>query len=223
MTMRSVFISFLLAALASYVTADCAQSTAPIWRETIGDAESYPFDPDTINIVSQDGESVVFEVNQLWVEEGTPMFAVHYRSLAEGEEVCDMDALEDEVIPYESSQTYTAECVHGFAEISVYVYVGENDAFVPEECEACQAPDDNYVGYYVTVPCTYDPECEPSATPTGVPTAAPTGVPTGTPTSSPTGEPTEDPTASPTGEPTEDPTASPTGEPTEDPTASPTG
>lgn len=174
--MRTLLSSLVLAILSTTVavSADCSTSTSPQWKESAGNAGGFPYVDSAIEITSQDTDSVTFSVAQSWIDPGTPMFAVHYRSASEEEEVCEMTANDDgTLVAYESSKSYTAECSHGYAEIGIYLYVGRDDAFVAAECEACTAPDDDYVGHYVTVPCVYDPECEPSSAPSEVPTESP--------------------------------------------------
>merc|ERR1719491_102861 len=96
--------------------------------------------------------------------EGTPMMAVHYRDVNEnGDEVCDMNASGKDLIALNSAQEYTAQCTYGYADIGVYSYVGPKEDFNEEECEACAAPDNNYVGYYISVPCV--PLCQPTIPP----------------------------------------------------------
>ena len=145
---------------------NCLHLTAPIWKETIGNVEEHPYVEDAIQITSQEVDTVSFSINQLWMDTGTPMIAVHYRDVllgggGEGEEVCNMNAPTDGdgLVEFEFTQEYTAQCVHGYAEVGVYLYVGPDDTFNVEECEACSAPDNNYVGYYIAVPCV--PVCDP--------------------------------------------------------------
>merc|ERR1719491_761542 len=96
--------------------------------------------------------------------EGTPMMAVHYRDVNEnGDEVCNMNASGKDLIALNSAQEYTTHCTYGYADIGVYSYVGPQDDFNEEECEACKAPDNNYVGYYISVPCV--PLCQPTIPP----------------------------------------------------------
>ena len=188
---------------------------APIWKETIGNVDDFPYVKETVQILSQDDVTVTFTVNQLVMTEGTPMMAVHYRDVNEnGDEVCDMNASGKDLIALNSAQEYTAHCTYGYADIGVYSYVGPHDEFNKEECEACKAPDNNYVGYYISVPCV--PLCQPTIPPEETATEPPT-VPSSS--SSSTSEPTDAPTVAPTTkEPTETPTLAPTAEPTNEPT-----
>jgi hypothetical protein len=168
-TMAVMALVFGAAASASVVAADTANTnclglTSPIWKESIGNVEEHPYVEEAIKITSQDVDTVSFSINQLWMEDGTPMVALHYRDVlgggGEGEEVCDMNAPSDgSLIEFDFTQEYTAQCSHGYAEVGVYLYVGPNDSFDVEECEACSAPDNNYVGYYIALPCV--PVCDP--------------------------------------------------------------
>merc|ERR1712194_327362 len=138
---------------------------APIWKETIGNVDDYPYVRETVQILSQDDVTVTFNVNQLFMTEGTPMMAVHYRDVnnENGDEVCDMNASGKDLSALNSAQEYTAQCTYGYADIGVYSYVGPKEDFSEEECEACAAPDSNYVGYYISMPCV--PLCEPTTPP----------------------------------------------------------
>merc|ERR1712194_356173 len=149
-------------------TSDCLQLMAPIWKETIGNVDDYPYVRETVQILSQDDVTVTFNVNQLFMTEGTPMMAVHYRDVnnENGDEVCDMNASGKDLIALNSAQEYTAQCTYGYADIGVYSYVGPKEDFNEEECEACAAPDNNYVGYYISVPCV--PLCQPTIPPATV-------------------------------------------------------
>merc|ERR1712194_467134 len=71
-----------------------------------------------------------------------------------------------DLIALNSAQEYTAQCTYGYADIGVYSYVGPKEDFNEEECEACAAPDNNYVGYYISVPCV--PLCQPTIPPATV-------------------------------------------------------
>jgi len=122
----------------SVANTNCLQLTAPIWKETIGNVDAYPYVDETVQITSQDVDTVTFSVNQLWKEDGTPMVAVHYRNTDEGDEFCDMNAPIGG-IGFEVAQSYTVHCSHGYAEVSIYSYVGTQEDFNAEECEACAA------------------------------------------------------------------------------------
>eukprot|EP00536_Pseudo-nitzschia_multiseries_P016209 jgi/Psemu1/45347/gm1.45347_g len=140
--------------------ANCQSLTTPIWKETIGNGEEFPYNEKAIEITSQDVDSVSFNVNQLWVEAGTPSLSVAFVSEETEQEMCTMESKSGgALVDYKSTTEYTAHCSHGYAEVGVYLYVGSKDTFIAEECESCAAPDNNYVGYYVALPCV--PVCEP--------------------------------------------------------------
>ena len=140
----------------------CDALTEPIWKETTG-SDNYPYMDAMVQITSQDVDAVTFNVQQLWNKAGVPMVAVHYRDLGSGEDMCTMNAPQEDgtsrLIPYDSVDAITAHCTHGYADVGVYVYVGPADDFNVDECEACTAPDQNYVGYYLALPCV--PVCTP--------------------------------------------------------------
>jgi hypothetical protein len=138
-------------------TIDCTQLSEPIWDETIGNSD-FPYSDGMVSILEQNIDEVSFSVSQLWNEAGVPMVAVYFTS-SENESVCQMETGDSGgMILYESSETYTAECVMGYAEVGVYAYVGPADELNADGHSACSAPDDNYVGYYLTLSCT--PVCE---------------------------------------------------------------
>ena len=103
---------------------------------------------------------VTFTVSQLWNEQGLHMIAVNYAIGNEGgETICDMQVGSSDsdeavqLVEYGSTTEYTAQCVYGYAEVNVYLYVGDSNDFNFEECESCAAPDNNYVGYYMLLSC----------------------------------------------------------------------
>jgi len=151
-------------AIANQEETDCLEvPPEPILQETIGSVlNSNAFLDDAVQIVGSgfdsdnDVDYVAFTVNQLWNKEGLPMIAVSYAEGNQGEMVCDMQTSSSlGLIEFESVTKYSAQCAHGYAEISVYLYVGDSDDFNIEECESCAAPDNNYVGYYLLLPCDH--------------------------------------------------------------------
>lgn len=139
---------------------ECTQQSKPIWKESIGN-EAYAFKDEFVVITRQDVDTVTFSVNQKWKSDGTPMVSVAYRNIEGNERVCDKRASTNgTLIGSGSSKEYTAHCSHGYSEVGIYSYVGTTVDFDVEECEACTAPDSNYIGYYVALPCV--PVCDPS-------------------------------------------------------------
>jgi hypothetical protein len=134
---------------------DCVEiPPEPIWKETIGNVDEHSYVEDAIQITSQGFDSITFTVSQIWFKEGTPMIAVHYGSGDDGEEVCNMNAPSDGgLVEFDFTQEYTAECFQGYADIGVYLFVGNLDDFDVEECESCSAANMDYVGHYLTLPC----------------------------------------------------------------------
>jgi len=146
--MRTAFYSLILASVAAFAAADCS----PTWKESVGANKLHPYIEDAIEINDQGTDTVSFSVSQYWVEEGTPMLAVSYRSEESGEEVCDMEA--GEVIEYSAEKNYVAKCEQGVAKVGVFLFVGETIRTNPEDYEACAAPNEDYVGHYVEIPAT---------------------------------------------------------------------
>ena len=138
---------------------DCVALSNPIWHETTGNTD-FPYKETSVTILEQNVDEVKFTISQLWNKVGVPMFAVMYRSI-NGDEQCEMKTRDDDgtLIPYDTTEVYTSQCNDGYAEIAVYVYVGSDATFDPEECEACSVPDDNYVAYVMSLPCI--PVCKP--------------------------------------------------------------
>jgi hypothetical protein len=174
--MRSVCYSLFALAIAGFAASGAdamvemedapATECSPVLQETVG-SSGYPYIDNAVEIVSQGETSVTFNVNQVWLQDGTPMLAVSYRDSEQAEDICALEATpEGDIIPYDATHTYTAECHHGFAEIAVYLYVGTSTSFIFEECESCSAPNDNYCGYYITVPCVACETESPTTSPT---------------------------------------------------------
>ena len=139
----------------------CSQFTEPIWKETIGNGEEFPYEAAAVTLTGQAVDEVTFTVAQLWNATGLPMVAVHYRTV-DGAETCALETTEEGSstwIPFAATQEFTAQCSHGYAEVGIYIYVGDAAEFDVHECDGCVAPDDNYVGYYLSLPCI--PVCEP--------------------------------------------------------------
>ena len=139
-----------------------------------------PLPEDAVVIMSADGVTVNFTVEQLWTEEASVgLVTVHYQPQV-GESVCD----EIPGMEYEDSVPYQAVCYEGYAQFSVYVHF-DHDLEIGE-CEGCQAPEPNStqaVAYYFEVSC--EPLCAPLTDfPTGEPTAEPSSEPTPVPTTS---------------------------------------
>jgi hypothetical protein len=69
---------------------DCSNLSVPIWKETTGAGDDFPFDEAMVAITSQSIDEVTFSVSQIWNENGLPMISVHYRTL-EGDDHCSMN------------------------------------------------------------------------------------------------------------------------------------
>ena len=146
----------LLSGESLVAASDCMELSKPIWEETAGNT-GFPYVEGMVTIEEQNVDEVVFSVSQLWSEDGVPMVAVGYRDQT-SESVCEMETELDGVISYETSQTYTAECILGYATVNVYAYVGDSTGFDVDECEACATPTDDYVAYQLSLGCI--PNCE---------------------------------------------------------------
>jgi len=154
---------------------------------TTATTASSSYSEEAVQIISQDSDSVTFSVSQLWMEQGTHMISVQYRDVNKGHEVCDMDAPDDGgLVKFDVTKEYTAECTNGYTDIGIYLFVGES--FDADECESCTVSDtENYVGYYLTLPCI-PVLCDETASPiTAGPTTSPTTMePTTSPSKTPT-------------------------------------
>jgi len=133
-------------------------------KETLGNpSDEFSYVKDAVQIINNNDsqsssidDTVTFTVSQVWLKQGTPMIAVQYPGGINKEEVCNMEASRNDgapLIEYGTTANYTAQCTHGYADISVYLYVGNVVDFDVEECESCSAPSNDYVGYYLTLPC----------------------------------------------------------------------
>ena len=172
--MRSTTLLFAFAlaaassASASVANPNCASLTVPNFVKTLGNAVDYPYNEGATQILSQDVDTVSFSVSQLWMDAGTPMVAVQYKVEADGvtdgpdtdtQWTCDVNAPESGGIEYDSSQEYTAQCVEGYAEVGIFVFVG-GGPFDINAYDACTLPnDEDYVGYSIALPCV--PVCAP--------------------------------------------------------------
>lgn len=114
----------------------------PDWLETVG--ANFDHESGYVEIVAHDTDSVSFKVNELWEGE-VKMLSVRYD-----------ESLSSSVCIQQSDPvgTYTAHCVEGTADISIYVVIG--DGYEVELCEECQAPastSDAMAAYYFELPC----------------------------------------------------------------------
>jgi hypothetical protein len=145
----------------SVANTNCIQLTLPLFTESIGNDEEHPYVEEAIQITSQDVDTVNFSVSQVWMDAGTPMVAVQYQDVDEDGAVawtCNMNAPQEK-IAFDSTQEYTAQCIHGYAQVMVFVYVGLDNGFDIDEYAACTATSDDYVGHAVALPCV--PVCDP--------------------------------------------------------------
>lgn len=145
---QKTIISALVTLLFAAVLGDECQDV--ILKETIGSG-SNPYAEGAVQIIDSENDMVTFTLNQLWNSDGIPMMSISYPGGHEGATVC--ESAQDTLLEYNASEEYTAQCFHGYAEVSVYLYVGDPADVIFEECETCSAPNSNYVGYYLTLPC----------------------------------------------------------------------
>jgi hypothetical protein len=133
-----------------------------------------------VEIVSSDGASIEIKLSQLWDLEGSVlMLSAHFHD-EEPQSMCEKNIDVDPSTEF----SYTVLCLDEFAELDVYVYVGEQGDFDVNSCDGCASPDGtdpNLVSYYIELPC--DMTCEPATAPTYAPTDDPTIWPTGAPIS----------------------------------------
>jgi hypothetical protein len=134
---------------------ECSKHAEAILMETIGNYGDIQFDSSSIIIKDGNVDEVTFSVKQVMAD-GIPMASFSYRAVGEDMK-CDMETMDDgSMIPYGALKEITAQCLKGYAELGVFIYVGNE--FDIAECESCSAPDDDYVGFYFSIPCT--PLCE---------------------------------------------------------------
>ena len=173
-----------------------------------------PLPVGAVEIVSATGDTVQFQITQLWVENdfhetsnGAELVAIHYHN---GIGTTECAILYE--MPYMESTTKTAYCYCGYTDMSVYVYLDELDEEY-DECDACKRPNEDdslqVVAYYFELPC--DSSCDDSnksseddsgvndgdSPPTTSPTMPATGTPSSKLTPTPTGEPSTNPSKSP--------------------------
>merc|ERR1711907_500431 len=128
-------------------------------------------------------------------------------------------------LTYGDSEDMEGQCIEGFAGALIVVYMDE--AFDPDECEACNVDDlASMGGDYEFCAYRVEPPCEPITVECGEPSAFPSGsyYPSSAPTEAPSQSmaPSDGPSLTPSGSPTSDPTVKPTKSPTSKPTSSPT-
>jgi hypothetical protein len=196
--------------------------TASLCMTTGGDPmDTIPMPENTIVINNQNfaKDTVDFTVTQNWILEEAGL------AIQSGMDSCIIKSN----VTFGDSEDVEGECIEGFADVTVVVYMDEE--FEPDECEACNVDDLSEMGgeykfcaYRVELPCEpVSVECgEPSAAPSGsyFPSSAPSESPTDS--TKPSASPTSSPSASPTATPTSSPSASPTATPTTLPSSSPT-
>lgn len=177
---------------------DCLESSQAIIKEVVGNDSIYTvngeFKIPPVTVTAQNDDQVTVKVKQVFNPDGIPMMAVDYRDPETYESQCKMEAPK---VNYDFELEITSQCVLGYTEFTLYMYVGSDDDFNVEECEACSLPNENdYVAYLLVVPC--DPVCKPATVTTANPTKSPTAAPTKSPTNLPTNDLTASPTKSPT-------------------------
>jgi len=120
-----------------------------------------PLPEDAVVILDHDGTTVKFQVTQLWDEDvNINMISFHLH-----ESVSTTECIPSTTVETGTVFEHTAYCFMGYADVGIYIYIG--DDFDESKCEACSPPepdDENVVVYYFEIPC--DSECAP-------PTAAP--------------------------------------------------
>jgi len=113
---------------------DCSLRSKPILKDTSGNGSDFPFDTNALVITGQGVNEVAFSVSQIWNTDGLPMLAVHYRTL-DGDDKCSMETMDgDSMIPFRTTKDHVAKCSHGYADVSIYAYVGPKEDFDVSEC-----------------------------------------------------------------------------------------
>jgi len=167
------------------VVESICMTTSGDLNESIAELNETIAMPDNAIIIkSQTGSYVDFSLSQQWSDEVG-------LAIKSGLDTCIIKGN----VTFGGSEDIRGECIEGFAAVTVVVYM--DDAFEPDECEACDADDLTDVGggyefcaYRVEIPC------EPMIVECGEPSSAPTGEPTQSPTSGPTTSPSVVPTGS---------------------------
>jgi hypothetical protein len=126
-------------------TTDCYDRAVQL-VETIGANVDLPLG--TVDIQSVNFVSVTFDIAQLW-RDNMSMGVYYYTE--SGTPKLDLS----ENVDYGATKSYTAQCFFGYAEFSIYAYVGAN---APQsDCEASSA---DAVIYRFEVPCSSCDGCE---------------------------------------------------------------
>ena len=167
-------------------TEECVETSNAIIKEVVGNGDVYTVDGEfeipPVTVTAQNDDEVTVTIKQVFNSNGIPMMAVNYRDPQTDELQCEMEAPN---VDSNFELEITSQCVLGSTELTLYLYVGSDDDFDVEECEACSLPnEDDYVAYLLIVPC--EPVvCESTTTenPSKSLTAAPTTSP---PTDAPT-------------------------------------
>lgn len=142
-------------------------SMGPLETGSIGGTKYYEV---PLSIVSSDGDTVTFTVNQKWKDDcSISWIATSYRVSDDGDIRCDKETA---VIPDQAFK-YTATCVDKTALVSVYVYdsslnTTDNPA-VPSYCSSTDVVG-NKVAYNFTLPCGCGQSTD--ASPSPAPTSA---------------------------------------------------
>jgi hypothetical protein len=193
-----------------------------------------------IKILYGDGRTVTFEIHEYWKDGDNDRIASQYQ---DGDSSNTLDCIDVKDDNWDDVQEYTADCVDGFATVTLWVQEPATIQVSGDDPELCVPDVEQYwknTMLNFSLPCsslcipkdtltktpTESPTMrqtrKPSASPTRIPTVGPTEGPTGRPTEGPTFRPTEEPTSIPTSSPTTKPTKGPTSKPTSSPTARPT-
>ena len=166
-------------------TEECVETSNAIIKEVVGNGNVYTVDGEfkipPVTVTAQNDDEVTVTIKQVFNSNGIPMMAVNYRDPKTDELQCEMEAPN---VDSNFELEITSQCVLGSTELTLYLYVGSDDDFDVEECEACSLPnEDDYVAYLLIVPC--EPVCKSTTTenPSKSLTAAPTRSP---PTDAPT-------------------------------------
>jgi hypothetical protein len=132
----------------------CTDDADIAYENTLG-APGYPFPEGAVVVTERGNEMIKFTVKQVWdMENDLTLLAVHHHtSREEPEAECDKTF---DVAPGDTME-YTAICIDGKSEVSLFVYVGDGVEFEPSTCAACEPAsggnDSDFVQYYMELNC----------------------------------------------------------------------
>lgn len=138
--------------------------------ESLGLALSNVDTSNIVTITNQGTDSVDFSIKQIFNDAPVKVLSVYYHD-SEGSIDCNSNMN----VTKDAELTFSAVCVDGVTDVSVYVQIDGNDV---TDCENCQAPSSTSsttAAFYFNLDC--EPICMPEgSSPTEPPTASPVAV-----------------------------------------------